>query len=81
MTIHTVMDDMPPRLLAAHQRVQSTQEAHALALRHRWELVTTAVDNGMSQSEVARIMGVTQPAVAKILARTFYDDDMPAAAA
>lgn len=80
MTIHSVMDDMPDRLVAAQDDVNSKRVSYEHSCQLRNRLVVTAVDGGMSQHQVAQLLGIGQPAVNKILAKP-DSYDPPAAAA
>lgn len=69
MTVHTVLDDLPPRLVAAQEHVRSTYAAYLTACQHRNGLVVAAVDGGISQYKVAQLLDVSQPTVNRILAK------------
>lgn len=73
----TILDDMPARLAAAADYVESTKTAARLAVAQRNQLIVDAIDeHGMSQQLVAKHARVSQPHVIRVLA---YSDE-PAAA-
>lgn len=70
-----VAETFADRLAAAQAAVADAGGSLRLKLRHRRELVLAAIDEeGMTQREVARILGVAQSRVAAILASPDDDD-------
>lgn len=64
-----VAQSMPERLRAAQAAVGDAFGAYRLRLRARRELILEAIDSeGMTQQEVARIIGVAKGRISAILA-------------
>jgi predicted XRE-type DNA-binding protein len=71
-----VAQSLPDRLRAAQEAVRDANGALRLRLRHRRELILEAIDSeGMTQQEVARIVGVAKGRISAILASPDDDDD------
>lgn len=64
----TVLTDMNPRLQAAAAAVTSTKDSHRAAVELRNELVVAAIDQGMSQRQVATAAKISVARVCAILA-------------
>lgn len=62
-----MLTDMKPRLEAAAVAVASARDKHLAELEVRNQLVVAAVDQGMSQRQVARAAGVSIARVSAIL--------------
>jgi hypothetical protein len=69
--VTTLYTDLPERLGAARDEVSSTRQAYENAVQRRNRLIVTAVDHaGMSQGATAKLAGMTQPSVVRILSRS-----------
>jgi predicted XRE-type DNA-binding protein len=69
-----VAQDLPTRLRAASKAAVDAKEALQLRLKHRNRIIFEAIDDhGMSQQEVAAIVGVAKGRISAILANP--DDD------
>lgn len=68
-----VLSDMRPRLEAAGKDVADAKLAVKLALERRNELAVAAVDEGMAQTEVARLVEVKPPHLTRILSNAGGD--------
>ena len=74
MTPKLVEPSWTERLKAAGAAVKDADDARALALRHRDELIVQAVDErALSQRQIAKAAGVTVGVVCKALARSQDD--------
>jgi hypothetical protein len=62
-----VVPDLLPRITAAAHAVQDAEDAWHLRIRHRDQLVTSAVDSGVSQRSVAEAAGLSRGRVIGIL--------------
>lgn len=71
----TVLTDMKPRLQAAAIAVADAHKAYKLALEVRDELVETAINEGMSQRQVAAAAGFAPSRIQGIFLRRGRDDD------
>lgn len=63
-----VLDGMPARLQAACDAVSDALARLKNERRLRNRAIVQAIDGGMSQNQVARYAGVTQPTIVKVLA-------------
>lgn len=72
-----VLQDLQPRLEAAVSEVADARLQLEVALERRDRLVVQAVDEGMQQSRVAKIAGVSPPHVIKILAKSQPSEVLP----
>ena len=70
----TVISDLAPRLKAAGAAVRSAHEHLSAERELRDELIVAAVDNGMSQRQVAAAAGVSLALVTKVLLYAGGDD-------
>lgn len=68
MSATVVLDGMPARLQAARDRVLDALAHLKNERKLRNRAIVEAIDGGMSQSQVARWSGVTQPTIVKVLA-------------
>lgn len=62
-----VLDDLPTRLRKSAERVRDAKGPYDLALEQRAELVVEAVGEGMSQLEIAKLIGVQKGRIHAIL--------------
>lgn len=70
-----VAQDLPTRLRAASRAAADARDALKLKLKHRDEIIFEAIDtHGMSQQEVAGIVGVAKGRISAILAHPGEDD-------
>lgn len=63
-----VLFDMPTRLKAAAATVSDAKAGYLMALQLRNAIVVQAVDEGMEQQQVAKLIGVHKSRVVTILA-------------
>lgn len=71
----TVLHDLPARLQTAARDVRDTTTARLHALELRDHLVVQACDAGMTEQEVARLIGVHKSRVSAILRASDPEDD------
>lgn len=71
--VKPVLSDMKPRLEKAAAAVVDARDAYNAALEQRNELVLAAVDNGMSQRQVAKAAGVSVGRITALLLTGYPD--------
>lgn len=82
MSTSTLYTELPARLEAAADEVESTRTAYQNAVQRRNRLIVTAVDHaGMSQGVTAKLAKIQQPSVVRILSRSDELDPLLADAA
>lgn len=64
----TLLDDLPARIKAAGTRCLELAAQAKLALAQRNQLIVDGVDSGIPQRQVARLAGLSQPHVIRVLA-------------
>lgn len=72
-----VAGGMADRLKAAAVEVADADDALTLARARRNELIVQAVDEGMTQSAVARLAGLKAPSLIPILAAAYAEPVLP----
>lgn len=65
-----VVPDLLPRITAAAHAARDAEDAWRLRVRHRDQLVTSAVDAGVSQRSIAAAAGLSKGRVIAILANS-----------
>lgn len=63
-----VLPDLLPRITAAADAAHDAEDAWRLRVRHRDQLVTKAVDAGVSQRSIAAAAGLSKARIVGIMA-------------